>query len=323
VADALSRPPPPLRLPVYAQQPLTAPPVSGTPVAEDWPEESLAALERPLIAAVADAQTVEFSAMAAAQQSCPEVKEMMNSNTLQITKQAVGGATLLGDVSTGVFPLLVPVQCREAIFQSLHSIHHPGVRATRHVIAAQFCWPQMAKPITLMVRACLFCQRGKVHKHVHLQPAEIPVPHRRFAHIHGDLVGPLPPSRGHTYLFTIIDRTSRWPEAIPLQSITAADCARALFASWVSRFGVPATITSDRGAKFTSALCSLLNIKHSPTTAYPPQSNGSTGGRRTPCGPRPPPPTGTTTFLGYCWASELRSERTASFHPLKPYSAHS
>jgi transposase InsO family protein len=136
----------------------------------------------------------------------------------------------------------------------------------------------MAKAITKMAKACLQCQRGKVHRHVHLQPTEIPVPHRRFAHLHVDLVGPLPPSRGHTYLFTIIDRTSRWPEAIPLASITAADCARALFAGWVSRFGVPATITSDRGAQFTSALwaglCSLLNIQHSPTTAYHPQSNG-------------------------------------------------
>jgi hypothetical protein len=95
---------------------------------------------------------------------------------------------------------------------------------------------------------------------------------------HVDLVGPLPPSRGHTYLFTIIDRTSRWPEAIPLASITAAYCARVLFAGWVSRFGVPATITSDRGAQFTSALwaglCSLLNIQHSAMTAYHPQSNG-------------------------------------------------
>jgi hypothetical protein len=69
-----------------------------------------------------------------------------------------------------------------------------------------------------------------------------------------------------------------WPEAIPLSSITAADCTRALFAGWVSRFGVPATITSDRGTQFTSALwaglCSLLKIQHSPTTAYHPQSNG-------------------------------------------------
>jgi hypothetical protein len=111
-----------------------------------------------------------------------------NSNTLQITTQAVGDASPR-DVSTGVFRPLVPIKYREAVFQLLHSIHHPGV---------WFCRPQMAKAITLMARTCLFCQRGKVHKHVHLQPAEIPVPHRRFTHIHVDLVGPLPPSRGHT-----------------------------------------------------------------------------------------------------------------------------
>jgi hypothetical protein len=230
------------------------------------------------LAAITDAQPIDFAAMAAVQRSCTEVAEMMNSTTLQITTQAVGDEPLLGDVLTGVFHPLVPIQHREGVFQSLHAIHHPGVRATRRLIAAWFCWPQMAKAITLMARACLHCQQGKVHKHVHLQPAEIPAPHRRFAHIHVDLVGPLPPSRGHTYLFTISDRTSRWPETILFTSITAADCARALFAGWVSRFGVPATITSDRGAQFTSALWaglySLLNVQHSPTTAYHPQSNG-------------------------------------------------
>jgi transposase InsO family protein len=46
----------------------------------------------------------------------------------------------------------------------------------------------------------------------------------------------------------------------------------------LSRFGVPAVITSDRGAQFTSALwaalCSLLNIHHMPTTAFHPEGNG-------------------------------------------------
>jgi hypothetical protein len=45
----------------------------------------------------------------------------------------------------------------------------------------------------------------------------------------------------------------------------------------VSRFGVPAVITSDCGTQFTSSLwatlCSLLNIQHSHTTAYRLQSN--------------------------------------------------
>jgi hypothetical protein len=46
--------------------------------------------------------------------------------------------------------------------------------------------------------------------------------------------------------FTIVDRTSRcWPEAIPITTTTTVDCANTLFQGWVSRFGVPAVITSE------------------------------------------------------------------------------
>jgi hypothetical protein len=76
----------------------------------------------------------------------------------------------------------------------------------------------------------------------------------------------------------MIDRTSRWVEAVPLTTIAAADCAKALFVGWIARFGVPAAITSDRGAQFTSAVwkavCRLLNISHLTTTSFHPQSNG-------------------------------------------------
>ncbi len=115
VADALSRPPS-----ATAQPPPPSQRPSPALTAEDWPEEGLAAPERPILAAIADAQPFNFSAMAAAQRACPEVAEMMNSSTLQITTQAVGDETLLGDVSTGVFRPLVPIQHREAVFQSLH-----------------------------------------------------------------------------------------------------------------------------------------------------------------------------------------------------------
>jgi hypothetical protein len=48
---------------------------------------------------------------------------MMNSNTLQITTQVVGDASLLWDVLTGVFRPLVPIKYREAVFQSLLLCH--------------------------------------------------------------------------------------------------------------------------------------------------------------------------------------------------------
>jgi hypothetical protein len=148
VADALSRPPSAAAQP---RPPSQQPPPALLPRTE----EGLAALDRPILAAIADAQPVNFSAMAAAQRSCPEVAEMTNSSSLQITTQTVGDTALFEDVSTGVFRSLVPIQHRDAVFQSLHSIHHPGVRVTRRLIAAQFCWPQMAKAITQMARACL------------------------------------------------------------------------------------------------------------------------------------------------------------------------
>jgi transposase InsO family protein len=84
-------------------------------------------------------------------------------------------------------------------------------------------------------------------------------------------------NEGHTYLFTVVDRTTRWPEAVPLKSTTPAACTDALLQGWVSRFGMPEDITSDRGPQFSTevwaALCRRLGIKHHMSTAYHPQAN--------------------------------------------------
>ncbi len=221
---------------------------------------------------------LDFQAVATAQRTCPKVVAMSNSPSLQIVSRAAGDTTILGDISTGTFRPLVPPAFRQEVIRRLHEVHHPGVRATTRLVKASFCWPKMGRDIAAAARACMGCQLGKIHRHVKLQPEHIPVPRRRFAHLHVDLVGPLPSSGGYTHLFTMVDRTTRWPEAVPVSATSAADCAAALFSGWVQRFGLPAAITSDRGPQFTSAvwaaLCRLLNIQHIPTTAYHPQSNG-------------------------------------------------
>ena len=106
----------------------------------------------------------------------------------------------------------------------------------------------------------------------------IEVPLRRFSHVHLDLVGSLPSSQGFSYLLTMIDKTSRWPEAVPQSSITSESCTQAFISSWVSRFRVPALLTSDRGAQFTSSVwsevCFILEISRIKTTSFHPQSNG-------------------------------------------------
>ena len=67
-------------------------------------------------------------------------------------------------------------------------------------------------------------------------------------------------------------------KAIPLKEMSASTCSQVFFSHWVSRFGVPATVTSDRGTQFTSdtwqQLCKRLGCRHVTTTAYYPQANG-------------------------------------------------
>jgi hypothetical protein len=112
---------------------------------------------------------------------------MQSSPSLQIVMRPAGDTNILGDISTGTFRPLVPPVFRQTVIRSLHEVHHPGVRATTRLVKAPFCWPKMGKDIAAAARACMGCQLGKVHRHVKLQPEHIPVPHRRFSHLHIDL----------------------------------------------------------------------------------------------------------------------------------------
>ena len=79
-------------------------------------------------------------------------------------------------------------------------------------------------------------------------------PDRRFGSVHVDLVGPLPESNGHSYLFTIVDRHTRWAEAIPMPDASAKSCVSAFMHGFVRPHGIPDDFTSDRGAVFTGQL---------------------------------------------------------------------
>jgi len=75
-----------------------------------------------------------------------------------------------------------------------------------------------------------------------------------------------------------VDRATRWPEVIPLLTIIAEEVADAFVETWVARYVVPATVTTDKGTQFTSftwaCLCSMLGMNNITTTSYHPQSNG-------------------------------------------------
>ena len=96
------------------------------------------------------------------------------------------------------------------------------------------------------------CQTSKIAIHTKPLVKPIPVPQTRFDHIHVDLVGPFSPDRGYKYILTMVDRTTRWPEAVPITDASADSVLEAFIGNWISRFGVLGTVTTDRGKQFTS-----------------------------------------------------------------------
>ncbi len=167
---------------------------------------------------------------------------------------------------------------RQKVFNAFHGLAHAGTRATGRLIAARAMWRGMNFDLAAWVRDCQACCRGKVTAQPAAPVQSIAVLAKRFSHVHFDLVGPLPVvADSSTYLLTMVDRTTRWLEAAPSCTMEAAVCTDAFIATWVTRFGVPATVTTDRGRQFSSAVLSTLcqlNIQHMETTAYHPQSNG-------------------------------------------------
>lgn len=237
------------------------------------------ALSRHHLNYIANPLSFSWCEIAKAQKDDPDLARCQTSSSLKLQEFPLpdGDGHIICDTTTGKPRPFVPSRFRRDIFTHFHSISHPGVRATVRLIADRYVWPYMNRDLRLWTRSCVPCQRSKVHRHVHTIPTQFPCT-ARFSHVHIDIVGPLPPSNGFTHLLTCVDRFTRWPMAIPIADTSSETVSKVFLHHWISVFGVPSTITTDRGAQFQSKLfrdfVSLLGCQHIRTTAYHPSSNG-------------------------------------------------
>lgn len=174
---------------------------------------------------------IDYNELADAQKNNPEISAYRTAITgLQWEDVPFGddGRLLLCDTSIGRPRPLVPQELRHKIFDIVHNICHPSGRSTAKLLKQKFIGHGINRDARYWSRCCIQCQSSKISRHTESGIGQFPQPRRRFGHLHVDIVGPLSPSEGSNYLFTMTERSTRWPEAIPMEEATAQACTEAL-----------------------------------------------------------------------------------------------
>lgn len=242
-------------------------------------EDNIVADALSRVEAISMPTVLSARAIAEAQQDDSELAELIAQPTsLKLQQIALEPeANIYCDISTNCLRPYLPLALRKTAFDIIHNASHPSIRTTVKAIKNKYVWPSIKRDAHNWAKQCIDCQRAKTQRHTRTIPQRIDMPDGRFKHIHIDIII-LPYVNDYRYCLTMTDRFTRWPEAIPLKTITAEIVATALFDHWVARFGTPHTITTDQGSQFESALFKSLSrfigAHQNRTTPYHPASNG-------------------------------------------------
>jgi hypothetical protein len=172
---------------------------------------------------------------------------------------------------------------REAIFRLCHDVlGHFGPDKSYEALRHSFYWPNMRRDLQCAyVPGCTDCQRNKSSTRRPVGPLHpLPIPDERCDSVAIDFVGPLPLDAGHDCLLTMTDRSGSDIQLVPTTTtLDAEGMADLFFNNWYCENGLPLEIISDRDklfmSKFWRALHKLTGVKIKASTAYHPQTDGS------------------------------------------------
>jgi Integrase zinc binding domain/Integrase core domain len=171
------------------------------------------------------------------------------------------------------------------LFHDHETAGHPGELETFNAIQHHYWWPGLQTFVKNYVKGCGACQKFKIDRRPS-KPAFLPTEGakstRPFANCSMDLITNLPLSKGFDSILVIVDQgLTKGVIPVPCtKTITSEGVAKLLLENLYKQFGLPDKIISDRGPQFASKafveLMKLLGIKSALSTAYHPQTDGTT-----------------------------------------------
>ena len=216
------------------------------------------------------------------QQDCPSLKCWMQWATEGTTFTAREGSQATFTLENGVLcrhvtqdghtvkQLVVPALLHHQAMYMAHHLPlsgHRGKAKTRLLLQKAFAWPGMYAEIDRYVDSCPICQSTFTSPVLKVSIGITKLLTEPFAKVAIDILGPVnsASSTGKQFHLLYVDLATRYPDAVPLSSITTEAVAQALF-EICSRVGFPEQVTSDNGRQFTirhfEAFCNLLEMKH-------------------------------------------------------------
>ena len=116
--------------------------------------------------------------------------------------------------------IALPITYRQRILLLAHEkLGHLGARKVKVLIKQRFTWPGMGQDVTDHSRSCPVCQqcsKAPARKNPMVEREVLSEPFEALAF---DIVGPMP--KGKVGYLTAICMARKWPEALPLRTITA------------------------------------------------------------------------------------------------------